>query len=116
MEGTREAELQGLFVALRKCIKNDDFERIVDTSNKILDFSPDDTHAKTTKIVALIQLGKFDVALEVASAYKSFPFEEAYSLYRLGRFDEALQIANSLPRDEKSLNLMAQIVCYVIHI
>lgn len=51
----------------------------------VLVLIPEDADAIATKLVALIQIGKFDEAVGIARAQDSFAFEEAYCLYRLGR-------------------------------
>lgn len=108
MEGDdSSADLQALFLALRKHIRNDEFDKAVDTTDKsktkhctdffmiydswydtitssVLELSPGDRDATRSKAVALIQAGKFEAALEVSRTVEYLAYERAYCLYRLG--------------------------------
>lgn len=77
----------------------------------VLALLPGDEDAAAVKLVALIHLNKFDDALASVPQWSPPSFEKAYCLYRLGRFKEATACTEALPRDERVLNLMAQIVC-----
>ncbi len=77
---------------------------------------PNDLDALHSKLIALIQLARFEDAqkfLEARASEERFTFERAYVLYRLKRLPEALKILSALSgakREPRVLHLEAQIV------
>lgn len=81
----------------------------------VLGNDPNDEDATTCKVIALIQLSKFDEALKFLDSTplkSNYGFERAYSLYRLKKHKECLQILKDIPepKTKKVLELEAQLV------
>lgn len=64
----------------------------------------DDLDLIRTRVTALINLGKFEEALENTLKKPGFEFEKAYVLYKLGQFQESLAISTQRP--EKSFKVL----------
>ena len=77
----------------------------------VLSLAPEESCAARCKVVALIQLSKFDEAgkfIEKSKLRNELVFEEAYSLYRLNKSEAALKLIegsniNPLPSNLKEL-------------
>ncbi|CAG0902779.1 unnamed protein product [Darwinula stevensoni] len=112
-----DAETQALYGELNKQVKNGELEKVIKTANKILQNHQDEEKAFICKVVAMLQLGKFQDALSqlTNTRYKKFEknlvFEKAYCLYRLNRNSEALNVIREGPEGDMHLKeLNAQIM------
>lgn len=82
----------------------------------VLSIAPEEIKASTCKVVALIQLSKFDEAvkfIEKGKLSQSLVFEKAYSQYRLNKSSDALKTieeANINPLPANLKELKAQIL------
>lgn len=65
---------------------------------------PDDLELKKTRIVALINLEKYEEALNSMQGFSGFDFEKSYVLYKLQQFNDSLEISRS--RNEKPFRLL----------
>lgn len=111
------SEANPLYAELHRCIQKNDFDKVIKTANKVLHSNHDDVKAFQCKIVALINLDRFEEALTAFAKFPDFTkqllYEKAYCLYRLNRIEDALKVIESAP-DKNKLNfkeLKAQI-CY----
>lgn len=86
---------------LNRYILKNDYDKIVKTANKLLHSNHEDFKAFQCKIVALINLDKFE---DVLTAFIKFPdfkkellYEKAYTHYRLNQIEEALNTIEESP-------------------
>jgi len=107
--------LEPLFKELDNFARGNEYESAIGTCDKILKISPNDFDALHCKIVALIQLSKFDDALKLvtnnAELSQKLTFERAYCLYRTKQFQEALGLLKDYPQPKplRILELEAQV-------
>ena len=114
-----------LYAELAKQQNNHEHEKGIKTCNKILNVAPTDATAFQCKVICLMQLGKFETALQQIednpglAASASLEFERAYAYYRLNRLSDSLDALNgaaasanaeneSLP--ERCVELKAQVL------
>jgi signal recognition particle subunit SRP72 len=98
----------------------DDDEEVLQTCNAVLAKSKGDLEAQHVKVVALLNLDRFEDALRVleecGDALKSrASLEWAYTLYKVGRLNEAVDIAAKTPAGRGAKHVQAQAVglpCY----
>ncbi|CAI2346996.1 unnamed protein product [Caenorhabditis sp. 36 PRJEB53466] len=110
----------GLYQCLTDIARSDtsgDYQKALQSANKLIRKFPKETIAFKCKLVALIQLSQYADALELIKktpAHQMGPvgFEKAYIAYRQGDLDEALKHLNTCEKDDiKAMELKAQ-VCY----
>lgn len=65
---------------------------------------PDDIELKKTRIIALINLEKYEEVLNLMQGHSGFDFEKSYVLYKLQQFNDSLEISRS--RNEKPFRLL----------
>ncbi len=110
-----EAVLKQLYSDLVTQQAAGDLEKVVKTCNRVLNVNHVDSKAFHVKIVALIKLSKFEMALQQLKErpQQRLRFEEAYALYRLNKSKDAL---DALDADEdealtmRELELKAQVL------
>uniref|UniRef100_A0A8D8W6P3 Signal recognition particle subunit SRP72 n=1 Tax=Cacopsylla melanoneura TaxID=428564 RepID=A0A8D8W6P3_9HEMI len=88
--------LNSLYLELYKFCQSSTFDKALKSANKILHSYPDEEKALQCKIVSLLQLNKFDDALQTFEKYskisENLQFEKAYCHYRLSNIKKALEI------------------------
>jgi len=104
-----------LYAELNKYCQNSDYERAVKSANKVLHHYPDESKAFHCKIVSLIQLDKFQDALQAINKQPKLAsnlfLEKAYCQYRLNQIQDALKTVESAPNKDFQLKeLKAQIL------
>ncbi|CAH1782975.1 unnamed protein product [Owenia fusiformis] len=115
MAKTQEANIPALWAELQKYGQNQDWERSLKLSNKILQELPRDETAFHCRIVCMIQLGRFDGALKAmykeSKLSEGLLFERAYCQYRLNQSVEALKTIHSIQDPEpRTKELLAQVL------
>ncbi|CAL5219381.1 g1203 [Coccomyxa viridis] len=114
-EASLDAQLEGLYSRLDAQLKGGQFKKALKSSDDILKLSPGTKDAVACKAVILIELSRFEEAVEHidghAADFKELSFEKAYSLFRLQKFEEALAAVQQNPEDRAvaRLNLQAQL-------
>lgn len=93
--------MEELFRDVEAAIASSDYGRIVTTSERILEQSPNDNDAHKCRIRALIASARVDDALSAMASAPSavqsaLSFEYAYALYAAGRFGASLSALNSV--------------------
>lgn len=93
--------LPQLFNELHRCCHNQEYPRVVQVANRILQDSPQDTDAFHCKVLALIHQSSFSDALVLINKNpllsKDLIFEKAYAEYRLNRLEESLRSLQMSP-------------------
>ncbi|KAG8038593.1 hypothetical protein G9C98_006289 [Cotesia typhae] len=112
---SKDNNLPVLYGELNKLGHSGDFERALKVAHKILAFIQDDEAALHCKIICLIQLSKFNDALQLISRYgkqtSNWEFEKSYCLYRLNQVPEALAVVEKVSNPSLKLKeLKAQIL------
>ncbi|XP_057340961.1 signal recognition particle subunit SRP72 [Microplitis mediator] len=112
---SKDNNLSLLYGELNKLGHNAEYERALKVANKILAFIQDDEAALHCKIICLIQLSKFNEALQLVSRHSkqtsNWDFEKAYCLYRLNQVPEALEVVENVSNPSLKLKeLKAQIL------
>ncbi|KAI2801867.1 Signal recognition particle core component [Blomia tropicalis] len=110
-----DVTLSNSFADLKRFENNGEYEKALRTTNKILELSKDNQKAIHCKVVSLIQLNKFEEALnfldKLDDEIKSkLNFEKAYCEYRLNKVDEALKTIKNSDSDDfgvKELEIQA---------
>lgn len=84
---------------------------ICSNSNYNLVQSPltNDPDVIKTKLIALVQLSRFQEALDLVQTLQGLDFERAYIFYKLGNFEECLRICEG-KSDKSFRQLKAQAV------
>jgi len=89
-----------LYAELAKQQNNHEHEKGIKTCNKILNVAPGDATAFHCKVICLMQLGRFETALQQIEANPGLAasacleFERAYAYYRLNRLNDSLDVLN----------------------
>jgi len=95
MAGSGPTALPQLFNELHRCCQNQEFQRVVQVANRILQDSPQDADAFKCKVLAMIHQSAFNDVVTLlnknAVLGKGMVFEKAYAEYRLNRLDESLR-------------------------
>lgn len=90
--------LNSLYLELYKFCQSSTYDKALKSSNKILHSYPEEEKALQCKIVSLLQLSKFEDALQTFEKYaklsENLTFEKAYCYYRLSNINKALEIIN----------------------
>ncbi|KAI5706955.1 hypothetical protein M8J75_012858 [Diaphorina citri] len=90
--------LNSLYLELYKFCQSSTYDKALKSANKILHSYPEEEKALQCKIVCLLQLNKFDEALQTFNKYSEISnnlyFEKAYCHYRLNNISKALEIIN----------------------
>jgi len=105
MAGSSQTGLPQLFSELHRCCQNQEYNRVIQVANRIIQDSPQDVDAFRCKILAMIYQNAFNDALTLMNKNamgKSMVFEKAYAEYRLNRMDEALRTLTSIQQDNLS--------------
>jgi signal recognition particle subunit SRP72 len=112
-------DTSAMYADLMKLQNNREYEKAMKTCNKILNVAPVDTTAFHCKIVCLIQMAKFDNALqqmgdnENLAPEEGLVFEKAYAYYRLNRPKDALDALGGMTSkslDPRCKELKAQVL------
>ncbi len=113
-------DTSSLYAELAKLQNNREWEKAIKTCNKILNVAPTDATAFHCKMVCLVQLEKYETALQQMDDHEALAedagglaFERAYSLYRLNRPKDALEALGGLAAknlDDRSKELKAQVL------
>ncbi|CAL8460581.1 g110 [Coccomyxa elongata] len=113
-DASLDSQIEGLFSRLDAQLKNSQFKKALKVVDEILKISPGDKDAVHSKVIALIELSRFEEAVAVVDSTKfaaELAFEKAYSLFRLGSFTDALAALQSGGSDQlvAQLQLEAQL-------
>ncbi|XP_039283174.1 signal recognition particle subunit SRP72 isoform X1 [Nilaparvata lugens] len=99
MASTNVTSVSVLYAELNKFCQNGDYERALKSAHKVLHHYQDEEKAFHCKIVCLIQLSRFQDALQAFSKQPKFAesmiFEKAYCQYRLNNTLDALKTVES---------------------
>jgi len=113
---SKEVDVETLFKDLDDFIQKggeNALQSAINTCDKILKIAPEDGDAITCKVVALLQLSKYEEALKYINTLKgssNFDLERAYCLYRLRDFQKSLDILKKLDHSlPQVLELEAQV-------
>ncbi|XP_019868366.1 signal recognition particle subunit SRP72 [Aethina tumida] len=112
----KEKTITSQYAELNRFSQNGEHERALKAANKILGVAPNEFPAFHCKIVALIELQKFDDAISLINKNPQFlhdlVFEKAYCYYRVNKHKEALDIIeqNEERADLRIKELKAQIL------
>ncbi|WAR22360.1 SRP72-like protein [Mya arenaria] len=115
-ESQAGVSLPVLYADLSKHGQSQDFERALKVANKILQEAPGEVEAFQSKVVCLINLERFNDALNAMNKDKNMQsnvrFEKAYCEYRLNRTQEALSTlrAGGDNLDNRCKELLAQVL------
>ena len=113
---TQEPNIPRLFTQLNNEGEDGDYEKALETVDKILSVVPDDLDALYCKVVCLMQLSKFEDAIKMIDEITKkgeaqFLFEKAYCLYRTDKCVESLQYLDKMaPGDQRFWDLKAQVL------
>ncbi|GLV46334.1 Signal recognition particle 72 [Carabus blaptoides fortunei] len=115
MSVSKEKNLSSLYLELYRFEQNGEYERALKTCNKILHTSPKEASAFHCKVVCLIQVTKFDEALQNINKNPELSsnlyFEKAYCQYRLNLPEKALETIEKAPEsDHQLVELKAQVL------
>ena len=117
-EESVDAGLDDLFTRLSEQVESGQHKKALKLCDDILKVSPGDADAIRCKVVALVELTRYDAAVEACDAAPAdvrddLAFEHAYSLYRSNDIDAALAVLEKNKADEGSfrvLQLRAQLL------
>ncbi|XP_072041807.1 LOW QUALITY PROTEIN: signal recognition particle subunit SRP72-like [Amphiura filiformis] len=116
MAATSEAKIASLYSELDRFQKNGDYQKALNTVNKILKEARNDETAFKCKVVCLIQLSQFQQAFKEIVNNPSFAsalvFEKAYCQYRLNKINEALSTINAVSEPSQKLKELKGQVLY----
>jgi len=97
--------LPQLFNELHRCCQNQEYQRVVQVANRILQDSPQDVDAFKCKILAMIHQSAFNDVVTLLNKNpplsKGMVFEKAYAEYRLNRLDESLRTLTTCSKEEE---------------
>ncbi|KAK9908732.1 hypothetical protein WJX75_002041 [Coccomyxa subellipsoidea] len=113
-EASPDSQLESYFTRLDVQLKKSQFKKALKLVDEILAISAGDKDAVQSKVVALIELSRFDEAVDAIDSNNTagdLAFEKAYSLFRLGNFTDALAAlqAGSTSQQVAKLQLEAQL-------
>ncbi|KAF0690554.1 hypothetical protein As57867_018008, partial [Aphanomyces stellatus] len=103
-------EVQALFAELHAQLERENYQKAIDTCNKIRAKAPNDADAIRVKCQCLLRTGKFDKALEIALKADDLKMERAYCHYKLKQLDAVLKVTSTFPEPKPKavLHLEAQ--------
>jgi len=108
MAGTGPTALPQLFNELHRCCQNQEYQRVVQVANRILQDSPQDIDAFKCKVLAMIHQSAFNDVVTLlnknAAMGKGMVFEKAYAEYRLNRLDESLRTLTTCSKEEEEIS------------
>ncbi|XP_015121860.1 signal recognition particle subunit SRP72 [Diachasma alloeum] len=97
---SKENNLPSLYVELNKFGRHGEYERALKVANRILGIFQDEDAAIHCKVICLIQLSKFNDALQLIAKNPKISihleFEKAYCLYRLNQVAESLKVVSNI--------------------
>ncbi|RHY62105.1 hypothetical protein DYB30_006607 [Aphanomyces astaci] len=101
-------EVQELYVELQGHLQRENFQKAIDTSNKIRAKAPADVDAARVKAQCLLRTGK--ATLEIAAKVDGMELEQAYCHYKLKQVEKALEVLSRIPepKSKSALHLEAQ--------
>ncbi|RHY15751.1 hypothetical protein DYB36_005721 [Aphanomyces astaci] len=102
-------EVQELYVELQGHLQRENFQKAIDTSNKIRAKAPTDVDAARVKAQCLLRTGK--ATLEIAVKVDGMELEQAYCHYKLKQVvEKALEVLSRIPepKSKSALHLEAQ--------
>jgi len=88
-------KFEATIASIKRAFDHDDFEKALPLCNKACELRTSDDAARRCKLFALLNLSKWNEALQVCDKCvekEVVAFERAYCLYRLNRFEEALEV------------------------
>ncbi|KAJ8923698.1 hypothetical protein NQ315_010279 [Exocentrus adspersus] len=101
----KEKTIATQYAELNRFGQNGEYERALKAANKILGVAPDELPAFHCKIVCLIQLSKFEEAINLLNKnpqfLQSLIFEKAYCYYRANKPEDAL---NTIDQSEEEID------------
>lgn len=105
-EGSVDAGLEDLFTRLSEQVDAGQHKKALKLCDDILRASPGDADAIACKVVALVELTRYDAAVECCAAAPpavrdELAFEHAYSLYRSNDIEGALAVLEGTSGKEK---------------
>ncbi|GAB6018772.1 hypothetical protein CHUAL_000440 [Chamberlinius hualienensis] len=114
MEGTA-ATVSSLYTELARNGQNQEWQKGLKNSNRILHYRPDEFKAFHCKIVCMIHLSQFKEAVTAieknSKVAPDLVFEHGYCLYRQNKILEALKVLESVENDDNRIKeLKAQIL------
>jgi signal recognition particle subunit SRP72 len=90
----QEIKVYELFKSLDDEIKKENWPKVIEICDKILERDPKDKDAISCKCIALLQVGRFEDVLQFLAKNKEFDrdlhFEKCYALYRTRQYQQAL--------------------------
>ncbi|KAF2078431.1 hypothetical protein CYY_000298 [Polysphondylium violaceum] len=105
--------LDQLFKDLDENINNGQYKKAIRVCNKILGINNKDVEAFQCKVIACMQLGNYQEALDCfktnPTQIESMRFEYAYCLYSIKKYQEALKEIEKSSKENRILELEAQI-------
>ena len=96
-----------------------DHHEVLNAANVELQRSKGDAKAQHTKAIALLQLDRYDEAVQFFeetgdSLTRIAQLEHAYALYKTGNLEQAQSIAQDIKEDRGALHLNAQTVRFFV--
>ncbi len=93
--------------------KNEEHLEVLDNSSKILRVTPDHEEALRKKVIALINLDKYDEAFKTINEFPKnvdlfLSLEKAYVLYKLHKHDDLKELISKIPSHRGLDHILAQ--------
>jgi len=104
--------LEAALTGIKRAFDNEEYERALKFCSKAEAARPDDELLSRCRIFALLNMNKWQDALqacEKSAAAEAVAFERAYCLYRLNRFQEVLDALSSAEDSYSAQRLEAQV-------
>ena len=108
---TEKLDITKAYIELKETIEKGDHNQILIVCNKILNEYPSEKEAMKSKIIALINLGKSEEAINFINSNKcenENELEYAYALYDTKKFKESIETINKGEKNEIKSILLAQ--------
>ena len=108
---TEKLDITKAYTELKETIEKGDHNQILIVCNKILNEYPSEKEAMKSKIIALINLGKSEEAINFINSNKcenENELEYAYALYDTKKFKESIETINKGEKNEIKSILLAQ--------
>lgn len=112
----KEKQIATYYAELNRFGQNGEYDRALKAANKIIGIASNEFLAFNCKIVCLIQLSKFDEAINLINKHPHWAqqliFEKAYCYYRINKHEEALKTIDGSQEeiDFRTKELKAQIL------
>ena len=108
---TEKLDITKAYIELKETIEKGDHNQILIVCNKILNEYPSEKEAMKSKIIALINLGKSEEAINFINSNKcenENELEYAYALYDTKKFKESIETIDKGEKNEIKSILLAQ--------